>query len=196
MTRNTIKMLQTVVLIALAILVAGCNEIARQSTPVELVVTNTQTLTHIDIAPAAANCNQFISTVTVRSLLLSNPNNGNLPLNSRFTSVQLTSYRVTWQRRDGGTLIPAPFSRSTSGSLAVGETTALSNFIIFTPDMLTQAPFAALTPGGGKRDPETGRAVVTMDAILEVFGETLAGDRVSGSTRMTLDFCFSCGGCS
>jgi hypothetical protein len=34
-----------------------------------------------------------------------------------------------------------------------------------------------------------------MDLILEIFGETLAGERVSGSTRLTVDFCVSCGGC-
>ena len=45
-------------------------------------------------------------------------------------------------------------------------------------------------------DPETGRTTITMDLILEVFGQTLAGESVSGSTRMTLDFCVSCGGCS
>ncbi len=45
-------------------------------------------------------------------------------------------------------------------------------------------------------DPETHKPFVSMDVILEVFGSTLAGERVSGSTRMSLDFCFSCGGCA
>ena len=43
---------------------------------------------------------------------------------------------------------------------------------------------------------ETGRPIVGLDVVVEVFGETLAGERVSGSTRFPLDFCFDCGGCS
>jgi hypothetical protein len=35
-----------------------------------------------------------------------------------------------------------------------------------------------------------------MDIILEVFGSTMAGERVSGSTRIPLDFCFDCAGCA
>jgi hypothetical protein len=35
-----------------------------------------------------------------------------------------------------------------------------------------------------------------MDVIVEIFGQTLAGENVSGSTRFPLDFCFHCGGCS
>ena len=61
---------------------------------------------------------------------------------------------------------------------------------------LNQAPFAALLPQNGGIDPETGKPIITMDVILTFFGQTLAGERVSGNTRLTLDFCFSCGGCS
>jgi hypothetical protein len=35
-----------------------------------------------------------------------------------------------------------------------------------------------------------------MDVLVELFGETLAGERVSGSTRFPLDFCYNCGGCA
>ena len=196
MTRSSSKVLRALLGVTLMLLAASCNEIARQSAPVELVVTNKQTLSHIDIQPTAANCNQFIGTVTVKSIRLSSNTNANLPQDTRFTDVRLTSYRVSWQRRDGGTLVPGPFVRATSGILSAGASTDLSDFLIFTNEQLGLSPFAALSPGGGGRDPETGRAVISMDAILEVFGETLAGDRVSGSTRMTLDFCYACNGCS
>jgi len=80
--------------------------------------------------------------------------------------------------------------------LAGGSGQSLNNFLGFEVGALSQAPFAALTPSGGGRDPETGKTVVTMDVILTIFGDTLAGERVSGSTRLTLDFCYSCGGCA
>lgn len=177
--------------------IAGCSgDLSRSSSPVALIVTNEQKLTRIDIAPNAANCNQSMATVNLKAILLSK-SGGNLPVDPRFNTVQLTGYRVTYVRRDGGTLVPAPFTRSTSGLLDVGgENVSLSNFLGFEPGALNQAPFAALTPSGGGRDPETGKTTVTMDAILEVFGQTFAGERVTGSTRLTLDFCYSCGGCA
>ena len=133
----------------------------------------------------------------VSAIQLSNPNNANLPIDNRFNQVQLTSYRVSYQRRDGGTLVPAPFTRAISGTLDVGGgSTPLNNFLGLQLGALNQAPFAALLPSGGGRDPETGRNVVQMDIILEVFGQTLAGERVSGSTRLTVDFCYSCNGCA
>jgi len=63
-------------------------------------------------------------------------------------------------------------------------------------DALSQAPFAALQPQNGGRDAETGRPVVKLEVILEVFGETLAGDNVFDSTVFPLEFCFGCGGCA
>lgn len=176
--------------------IAGCSgDLSKSSSPVSLVVTNQQKLTQIDISPTAANCNGSIATVDIRPLLLTPTGNTNLPVDPRFNTVQLTSYRVSYVRRDGGTLVPAPFTRATSGLLTVGQSTSLNNFLGFEPGALNQAPFAALTPSGGGRDPETGKTIVTMDAILEIFGETLAGERVSGNTRLTLNFCYSCGGC-
>lgn len=183
--------------IAALAIIAGCSgDLSKSSSPVTLVVTNQQTLTQIDISsPTAASCNGPIATVSIRPILLTNTGNTNLPVDPRFNTVQLTSYRVSYVRRDGGTLVPAPFTRATSGLLTVNQATSLNNFLGFEPGALSQAPFAALTPSGGNRDPETGKTIVTMDAILEIFGETLAGERVSGNTRLTLNFCYSCGGC-
>ena len=185
------------IVIAALALIAGCSgDLTRSSSPITLVVTNTQTLNKVDIATGAAGCDVNIATVTVKPVLLTSQGNVNLPVDSRFNTVQLTSYRVSYVRRDGGTLVPAPFTRATSGSIEVDSSSALSDFVIFEPNSLNQAPFAALRTSGGGRDPETGRTTITMDVILEVFGQTLAGERVSGSTRMTVDFCFACNGCS
>lgn len=196
MTRRTRQMVP--VIIAALALIAGCSgDLSKSSSPVSLVVTNTQTLQRIDIAPAAANCDQDIATVNMHAILLTNPSNPNLPVDGRFNTVQLTGYRVSYVRRDGGTLVPAPFTRAISGTLDVnGADVGLNSFLGFEPGALNQAPFAALLPSGGGKDPETGKKTVTMDLILEVFGQTLAGERVSGSTRLTLDFCYSCNGCA
>ena len=187
-----------IMIIAALACIVGCNgDLNRSSAPVKLVVTQTQNLTRYDTAPGAANCDQEFGEVNVQAIPLQSTTNANLPVDSRFNSVELTSYRVSYVRRDGGTLVPEPFTMATSGLLTTGGAGAsLSNFIVLRSTALNQAPFAALTTSGGGRDPETGLSTITMDVVLEVFGQTLAGERVSGSTRMTLRFCYSCGGCA
>src|SRR5205823_4032523 len=87
-------------------------------------------------------------------------------------------------------------NRQSSPVQLVVTTSQILHQLDLQPDALTQAPFAALLPQNGGRDPQTGRPVVQMDIILDVFGSTLAGERVSGSTRIPLDFCFDCAGCA
>ena len=185
----------TVALLALAML--ACKEVNRQNSPVRLVVTTDQTLQRIDLEPNATNCNQNIGTVNVRSLLVQNTiGNTNLPIHSDLDDVKLTGYRVTYVRTDGGTQIPQPFTRSLSILITTGGGSQSTTFLAFTPDALTQAPFAALIPTNGGRDPQTGKTTVQMNITLEVFGETLAGERVSGFTTIPLDFCYHCQGCA
>ena len=175
--------------------VLSCKETNRQSSPVKLVVTTAQKLNRIDIKPNAPNCNQSIGTVTIAAILVQNTS-GSLPTNPDLDTVLINSYNVSYVRTDGGTSVPAPFTRSTSVQVALGATGTSTTFIGFQSDALTQAPFAALLPQNGGRDPQTGRPVVQMDLVIEFFGQTLAGERVSGSTRIPLDFCYDCGGCA
>jgi hypothetical protein len=185
---------------AVLLLAAGsCNDINRQSSPIDLLVTNTQILHRIDLAGDVVGsvlCQQNIGTVHIQALLLQPPSKNPNLTPADLNAVKIDRYRVSYVRADGGHLVPAPFVRSISTLVAVGSTADATSFQVFDPNALNQAPFAALLPQNGARDPETGRSIVTMDVILEVFGTTLAGERVAGSTRMTLDFCFSCGGCA
>ena len=119
------------------------------------------------------------------------------PSGSFCARVSVTRYRVSYVRTDGGTQVPSPFVRTIDILVASNGTDAgLGSFTILTSDAINQAPFAALFPQNGGRDPETGRGTVRMDVIVEIFGETLAGANVAGRTRFPLDFCFNCGGCA
>jgi hypothetical protein len=189
-----IKIAPIVAVALLAGLALSCKEVNRQSSPVQLVVTTSQTLQRIDLQPNALNCNQEIGTVLIKAITIQNVS-GTLPTNGALNDVKVTTYRVSYVRTDGGTLVPAPFTRSISITVTPGGSGQSTNFLAFQPDALTQAPFAALLPQNGGRDPQTGRPVVQMDIILEVFGQTLAGEAVSGSTRVPLDFCYACNGC-
>ena len=186
----------------LALLVGGsCNDINKQESPVSLVVSNTQDLHRIDLAgdaPGSTNCQKSIGTVLLTSIVVQPPllnPNPNVSL-ADLNQIKIDRYQVSYVRVDGGHLVPAPFVRSTSQVIAAGGSSTGTTFVVFDPNALNQAPFAALLPQNGGIDPETGKPIITMDVVLTFFGQTLAGERVSGNTRMTLDFCFSCGGCA
>lgn len=187
---------------ALLMVVAGsCNDINKQSSPVSLVASNTQDLHQIDLAgdpTGSTKCQGDIAKVHLASVVIQpvstnpNPNVSGADLNQ----IKVDRYQVSYQRIDGGHLVPAPFVRSTSLILASNGSSDATSFIAFDPNALNQAPFAALLPQNGGVDPETGKPIITMDVALTFFGTTLAGEHVTGNTHMTLDFCFSCGGCS
>jgi hypothetical protein len=166
------------------------SELSDSASPVELVVTSTDNLSTIDLA-GGTRCDENFGTIN----LLAIAKNGTV--SGDFTQVRVTRYRVSYVRTDGGTAVPAPFVRSLDTLLTVGGgATSNTTFLVFEQEALFQAPFAALLPNNGGRDPQTGRATIRMDVITEVFGQTLAGDNVYDATRSPVTFCFNCGGCS
>jgi hypothetical protein len=183
------------ILIAAAVAALGAtscsSELTNNAAPVELIVTNTQILSHLDIDPLTtdADCNQQVGTINMQVL----PKGGGT--GGTFTQVRVRRYQVSYRRTDGGTVVPPSFVRSLDTLIGVNQTIS-SNFTVIEADALTQAPFAALRPQNGGRDPETGRTVVKLEVVLQVFGETLAGDNVSDTTAFPLEFCFACGGCA
>lgn len=187
--KNRMKLLTIVAVCAVAGF--GCSgELTDSAAPVALVVTNTQDISQIDLAPNDdPDCQKNIGTINMQ-VIAKNPS-----ATGPLVQVRVHRYRVSYRRTDGGTLVPAPFVRSMDALIGVGQTSGISNFLILEADAISQAPFAALLPHNGGRDPETGRPVVKMDVIVEVFGETLGGDNVYDATAFPLDFCYACGGC-
>jgi hypothetical protein len=188
--------------VLLLVVAAGCNDSNKQEAPVRLLVSNSQTLHTLDLAgdPAGQNkCQQSIGTIILQSQTVE-PATTNPTISTgeaaALNTITVDRYQVSYQRVDGGRLVPSPFIRSTGVTLAPNSTAPPTTFVIFDPNALAQAPFASLLPQNGGVDPETGRPAITMDVIVTFFGTTLAGERVSGSTRFSLSFCYLCGGCS
>ncbi|HEV7425453.1 MAG TPA: hypothetical protein VGQ46_03730 [Thermoanaerobaculia bacterium] len=189
-----IVMIAAIALPSVAIL--SCNSIARESAPVELLVSASQNLNQIDLQAGAGGCATTLGTVLMSVRLLQNQNDPTHPTNNNFNDVKLDRYQVTYQRTDGGKLIPPTFVRSTAQVIAAGASPqGLSDFIVFETNAFNLAPFASLLPQNGGRDPETGLNFVKMDIILTIYGQTLAGERVQGSARFPVNFCYNCGGC-
>ncbi len=190
--RTTMRKNLTIVAAAmLAATVFGCSsELTNNAAPVEFVVTNTQTLQRLDISPNDdPDCDASVGTINMQVI----PKGG---ASGDFVQVRVTRYRVSYQRTDNGRQVPAPFVRSVDTLIGAGESGSLTQFVILEASAVNQAPFAALLPQNGGRDPDTGQRTVKMDVIVELFGETLGGDNVYDSTRFPLDFCFDCGGCA
>lgn len=187
---DMLRRTRTILIVAaLAAVVFGCSgELSDSGTPVQLVVTNSQSISQIDLA-GGTGCTGTVGTINMQVI----PKNSNVT--GSFVQVRVTRYRVSYQRTDGGSQVPQSFVRSTDQLIGTGVTAQLSGFVILEGDATTQAPFAALLPQNGGRDPVTGRPQVKMDVIVEIFGETLGGDRVYDATRFPLDFCYQCGGC-
>ena len=188
--------------VLLLLVAAGCNDVNKQEAPVRLVVSNTQILHTLDLAgdPAGSNkCQQNIGNITLASQVLepltTNPTISTTEL-ANLETITVDRYTVSYQRVDGGKLVPAPIVRSTGVVLGPGASGQATSFAIFDPNVFASAPFSALLPQNGGVDPETGRPAITLDVIVTFFGTTGAGERVSGSTRFSLSFCNQCGGCS
>lgn len=169
----------------LALAIAGCSESNRSTSPVELVASAT---INSDVYDLAGPFDQESIEVLVRAF----QRNSEAP-GGAFNDVRLTEYRVSYQRTDGGTQVPPPFVVSINQLLVVGGgAEPLDAFTPVDPNSLSQAPFAALLPQNGGRDPHTGSTLVEMDVAVEVYGETLAGERVYDFARFPLDFCYGC----
>ncbi len=184
-----------VAVLALVTALFGCSgELTDNAAPVELVVTNTQNLQILDLDPVVAaadpDCDQDIGTINLQVFAKRTDVTGNA------AQVRVTRYRVSYQRTDGGRLVPASFVRSMDTLIGVGADSDVTNFLVVEPDAIVQAPFVALLPQNGGRDPDTGRPIVKMDVIMEFYGETLGGSNVYDATRFPLDFCYGTCGCS
>ena len=186
----------------LLLVAAGCKDSNKQEAPVRLLVGNTQVLHTLDLAgdPAGSNkCQQSIGSIVLTSQVLEpGTTNGNItPVEEGFlNTINVDRYVVSYQRVDGGKLVPPPIVRSTGVILAPNGSSTPTSFDVFDPNIFAQAPFASLLPQNGGVDPETGRPAITLDVIMTFFGTTVAGERVSGTTRFSLSFCVQCGGCS
>lgn len=182
--------------LALAAAVFGCSgELTDSAAPVELVVTTAQNLQILELNPTLADadpeCQEDIGTINLQVFAKRTGVTGVA------SQVRVTRYRVSYQRTDGGKLVPASFVRSMDTLIDVGGSSDFEEFLVVEPDALIQAPFVSLLPQNGGRDPDTGRPIVKMDVIMEFFGETLGGSNVYDATRFPLDFCYGClGGCS
>ncbi len=184
---NIMRRKSAAFVIVMALLVgsiSGCSEINRESSPVEMLATIDQDIDTIDLLNLPTT---QLGTILLRAI------QKRVDSDPRFLSVELIRYQVSYRRTDGGSLVPASFVRTISGTVPVGGSpTSFNTFTVFDIGSLQQAPYVALLPQNGGRDPETGNRFVKMDVIIDIFGETISGERVSARAQAPFTFCAGC----
>ena len=95
-----------------------------------------------------------------------------------FADVNLSSYRVTFRRTDGGTAVPAPQTFGGAGLVPSGGTLTLNNFPIMSASSIQASPLDQLLPFNGGIDRETGKTEIDTAFDVVFFGETVSGHRV------------------
>ncbi|HWP48701.1 MAG TPA: hypothetical protein VNM22_16210 [Candidatus Limnocylindrales bacterium] len=99
-----------------------------------------------------------------------------VPKNSRATSpasdVILNQQNVTYFRPDGNPEVPAPFTRFIGNILVPAGGTVTQNLLVLPASAKLKPPLSDLAFGGGEGQ-------IFLTAVIELFGEDLAGNPVS-----------------
>jgi hypothetical protein len=116
-------------------------------------------------------------------------NQNNPPTSSPYSTVQVTSYRVTFVRTDAGNDVPAGFQQALTASVtAGGGDTVIEGLTICRADQKLQPPLYYLTPFSYGFEPGTGYTAISCNCIIDVYGQTLAGDEVFASGAIAVNF--------
>lgn len=108
-------------------------------------------------------------------------------------NIALERYEVTFTRTDGGTAVPPGFTRGISGLVRLtepfSESAVLTTFagIVVAPSTIkAQPPISFLISPG--TEPGTNFANIQVDARIQFFGRTLAGDVVTVVGHIGINF--------
>ncbi len=174
------KVLLGIALAAALVLASGCtNTQGETESPVFITV-------NIELQPGFINVANVapvqIDTITLRSAL-KDP----AAVDTRgFADTQINSYRVTFTRTDGGTLVPPAQTFGAGVVVPVNGTATLENFPVLYGPALQQSPFDQLLPFNGGIDRETGRDEIDTAFNLTFYGQTVSGHRVESDTASGL----------
>ncbi len=110
-----------------------------------------------------------------------------------FQNVNLERYEVTYTRTDGGTAVPPGFTRGLSGTVrltAIGseELTqlTLTGLVLVPSTIKAQPPISFLISPGS--EPVTNFTNIQVNARIQFFGRTIAGDPVTVVGNIGINF--------
>jgi len=106
--------------------------------------------------------------------------------------IVIDRYEVTFSRTDGGSAVPAGFTRGINQKVRISEhgstTERITQFdLVLVPATIkTQPPLSHLVSPG--LEPATGYVNIQATATIRFYGNTLAGDPVTATATVGVDF--------
>jgi len=126
---------------------------------------------------------------TVQVTLSAHFSNQNTPpTGTAYTTIQLSSYRVTYYRIDNGVEVPAGFQQALTQTVIAGSSTVITGLTICEADQKLQPPLYYLTPFSYGFEPGTGYTSISCNCIIDFWGHTLAGEPVSATGSIAINF--------
>ncbi len=171
------------VLAAVAVLamLGGCaNHTADSEAPVFLTADMRQGIVDIDVSVPV--------DIAIPELQISSHLKGADQTATAQQDVYLNEWVVTCTRTDGGTVASPVWHNFLPVYVPAGGTANLQNFRIFPSDYFLQPPLNQLFPENGGHDIETGKRTIRERLNIEIFGQTMAGRKVSVSFDMNMNF--------
>lgn len=131
----------------------------------------------------------FTLSAVLKAPITTNPSITNPDLQN----IALERYEVTFTRTDGGTSVPPGFTRGISGIVRLTEPgsetavlTTLNSLVVVPSTVKAQPPISFLISPGTEQG--TNFANIQVNARIQFFGRTLAGDEVTVVGNIGINF--------
>lgn len=105
--------------------------------------------------------------------------------------VTLTEWVVTFTRTDGGTVASPAWRNFYTVYVPAGGNATLNNYRVMPVEYLSQPPLNQLWPANGGFDKETGKDNIRQKLRVDIYGKTVAGQRVSTGFEITVRFYYA-----
>lgn len=103
----------------------------------------------------------------------------------------LNEWVVTFTRTDGGTVTSPMWRNNYSVYVPAGGNASLSNYRVMPVEFLSQPPLNQLWPQNGGFDKETGKDNIRQKIRVDIYGKTVAGQKVSVGFEFTVRFYYA-----
>jgi hypothetical protein len=170
------KTLTALALVGILAIASGCtNPQGESESPVFITVDLEEQPGFVNVAvPAAVQVDTIILSSELKDPTAADPQG--------MADAQINSYRVTFTRTDGGTIVPPAQTFGCGVVVPSGGEATLNNFPVVYATAIQQSPFDQLLPFNGGIDRETGRDEIDMAFNLTFYGTTVSGKRVQSQT--------------
>jgi hypothetical protein len=169
--------------IALTIFGCGGNQSSDTVAPVFLTVDITEGVADVDISVPF--------DVVIPAMNINSQAKSPSAVLSQQQDVVLSEWVVTPVRTDGGTVASPLWRNFYNVTVPAGGSANLRNYRIFPSDYFQIAPLNQLFPQNPGYDRETGLRNIRQRLQVEVFGKTIAGDRISLRFDVNVNFFYA-----